>query len=285
MVNGTLPPPVKEKEEQDVLLGIVTYCLLALLFFGLAATVETGQFKSRFKEGKGIACGLCCQFFIVPFLGFLSCKLFKLDAVYGITLLILCSSPGGSYSNWWCSLFNADLALSVAMTTCSTFAAMVMLPINTLIYVNLAYGGGDSVEIDWVALALSLAVTIVGISAGLYSGAKFPNQRNRFNGLGQIAGLVLMGLSFMFSSERDPIWNREANFYAATSLPCVSAVLISMIVTGFLGLRKPERVAVVIETAYQNIGLATSIAINSFNAEDGSRAAGIPVLYGAWRVP
>ena len=24
------------------------------------------------------------------------------------------SSPGGSYSNWWCSLLNADLALSVS---------------------------------------------------------------------------------------------------------------------------------------------------------------------------
>ena len=33
--------------------------------------------------------------------------------VYGITLLIVASSPGGSYSNLWCSLFNADLALSV----------------------------------------------------------------------------------------------------------------------------------------------------------------------------
>jgi hypothetical protein len=70
----------------------------------------------------------------------------------GITLLILCSSPGGSYSNWWCSLFNADLALSVAMTTCSTFAAMLMLPINTLLYVKLAYGSDSSVELDWWAL-------------------------------------------------------------------------------------------------------------------------------------
>ena len=74
--------------------------------------------------------------------------------VYGVTLLILCSSPGGSYSNWWCSVFNADLALSVAMTTTSTFFAMVMLPLNTLMYVNFAYGStgeeSDGIDLNWV---------------------------------------------------------------------------------------------------------------------------------------
>ena len=48
---------------------------------------------------------------------------------------------GGSYSNLWCSLFNADLALSVAMTTVSTIMSLVMLPLNLLIYINLTYLG------------------------------------------------------------------------------------------------------------------------------------------------
>ena len=122
----------------------------------------------------------------------------------------------------------------------------------------------------------SLAVTIAGITLGLWCGSRFPAQRGRFNACGQVAGLVLMAISLIFSSKRDPIWDREASFYGATCLPCVSAMVLSMIATSFIDLSKPERVAVVIETAYQNVGLATSIAINSFNDEDGSRAAGIP---------
>ena len=95
------------------LLIFVTQGLLGLLFFGLSATVEVGAFKSKFSEKRGLACGACCQFFVVPALGFAATQLFDLPVHYGVTLLVLCSSPGGSYSNWWCSMFNADLTLSV----------------------------------------------------------------------------------------------------------------------------------------------------------------------------
>jgi predicted Na+-dependent transporter len=199
-----------EPGDDETALGIVTYIMLAGLFFGLAATVEMGQFRSRFKEKKGIVCGLACQFLIVPCLGYASTQIFDLDPIYGVTLIILCSSPGGSYSNWWCSMFNADLALSVAMTTCSTFVAMVMLPINTVLYTKLAYDGEEDVDLDWPALIASLGVTIGGITFGLVMGAKFPAKRSKFNAFGQLSGIGLMIVSAIFSSKKDPIWNREA---------------------------------------------------------------------------
>ena len=161
----------------------LTNGLLCLLFFGLAATVETGNFKAKFRAKRGILCGMLCQFFIVPFLGFVSTKIFNLKPVYGITLLVLCSSPGGSYSNWWCSVMNADLALSVAMTTCSTFLSMLMLPLNTLMYVHFAYGesGTNGVELDWWGLAIALLLVNGSIGIGIGAGAKFPDHRSHFN--------------------------------------------------------------------------------------------------------
>lgn len=66
---------------------VITNSLLALLFFGLAATVDMANFRSKFAERKGIGCGLCCQFLIVPFLGYCSCLLFSLDKVYTVYLL------------------------------------------------------------------------------------------------------------------------------------------------------------------------------------------------------
>jgi hypothetical protein len=47
---------------------------------------------------------------------------------------------GGSFSNWWCSVFNVDLALSVALTTISTASSVFMLPLNLFVYARLAYG-------------------------------------------------------------------------------------------------------------------------------------------------
>ena len=91
-------------------------------------SVEVDAFRDKLERKEGILIGLCCQFILLPFCGFLTVLAFNLKEVYGITLLIVTSSPGGSYSNLWCSLFNADLALSVAMTTASTVVAAIMLP-------------------------------------------------------------------------------------------------------------------------------------------------------------
>ena len=97
---------------------IAYFVPLFLLVFGLSASVDVRQaWVERKRFGRGVVCGLLCQFVLLPFLGFCVVKIFDLGEVYGVTLLVVTSSPGGSYSNWWCSLLNADLALSVAMTT------------------------------------------------------------------------------------------------------------------------------------------------------------------------
>lgn len=261
----------------------VTQALLGLLFFGLSATVELAQFRSKFTtEKRGLVCGAVCQFLAVPALGFLSTRLFDLPPHYGVTLLVLCSSPGGSYSNWWCSMFNADLALSVAMTATSTLLSVVMLPLNTLLYVHLAYG--RDVQLNWSSLLLSLLNTAGSISLGLYVGSKVPHRRGTFNAVGQVAGVLLMIISAAFAQKKKPIWDRDESFYGATCLPFFFSALIATVMASLLKLRKPEQVAVVIETCYQNIAFATTVAISTFASDEASLAAGVPVLYGLLEV-
>ena len=91
----------------------VSYVLLFLLIFGLAGTVDHAEFWKQFKEKRALALGFFGQFVMLPFLGFCAVKAFDLasltsgpgDANRGIEaviLLLTTSSPGGSYSNWWC---------------------------------------------------------------------------------------------------------------------------------------------------------------------------------------
>ena len=74
--------------------------LLFLLVFGMSATVEIGHMKRQLNKRKAFLSGLSMQFVILPFLGFLIVKILALPAPLGITLLVITSSPGGSYSNW-----------------------------------------------------------------------------------------------------------------------------------------------------------------------------------------
>jgi predicted Na+-dependent transporter len=109
---------------------VLSAILLYSLVFGMTATVEISHMRKQAHNSVALLIGASIQFLILPFVGFLTVQIFRLPTKVGITLLVITSSPGGSYSNWWCSMFNADLALSVTMTALSTLLATVMLPAN-----------------------------------------------------------------------------------------------------------------------------------------------------------
>lgn len=74
--------------------------LLWFLVFGMSGTVKFDNLKSQLQNRRAIGTGVFLQFFVLPFLGFLAVKSLRLDPVMGVMLLVVTSSPGGSYSNW-----------------------------------------------------------------------------------------------------------------------------------------------------------------------------------------
>ena len=147
--------------------------LLFVLVFGMSATVDIGCMRAQIKNKRAIATALFLQFFLLPFLGFVVVKTLNMDSAMGITLLVVTSSPGGSYSNWWCSMFNADLALSVTMTAMSTLLSIVMLPLNLLLYVKLSYDADVVALLDWASIFVSLGIVLSAITLGLLASARF----------------------------------------------------------------------------------------------------------------
>merc|ERR1719265_2151641 len=120
-------------------------------------------FIARLDRKGGMAIGVACQFIILPFCGFLIARFLNLDRLYGMALMVIMTSPGGSFSNWWCSLFNADLAMSVAMTGASTLVGVVMLPINLSAYSTLLYGGTALGAVHFSSVWISLGIILVAL--------------------------------------------------------------------------------------------------------------------------
>ena len=280
--------------------------------------VDSEHLKHAFHNKFAILCGISLQFIILPFLGFCAVKLFlNNDDVVAFTLLVVTSSPGGSYSNWWCSLFNADLGLSVTMTAISTVLSAVMLPVNLILYTRLLIIADDDnndehdpstastssasilQSIDWRSLFTALAVVIVAIGCGLcfsfYS--EFSTMKNRLivNRLGMLSGIALITFGFIASNFTDnnensnsnnnsspKLWDKDLFFYIGVAFPCVVSIVIASILASVAKLTKPERVTVAVECSYQNPGIATSVAIAMF-ADDSSKRAlamGVPLYYG-----
>jgi len=93
-------PPPEMDFDWDMMRNIFSHILLFLMIFGFGMTVSVQNLKIQMKNRVALATGIFLQFAVMPFLGFLIVKILDLDFPEGITLLVLTSSPGGSYSNW-----------------------------------------------------------------------------------------------------------------------------------------------------------------------------------------
>jgi predicted Na+-dependent transporter len=272
--------PVDWNKAIEVLGSVLLFCLV----FGMSATVDIGCLWAQLHNRKAIATGLFLQFVTLPFLGFLVVNLMKLDKATGLTLLVVTSSPGGSYSNWWCSMFNADLALSVTMTAISTILSIVTLPVNLLIYAKLTYEDDVIAIIDWGGLFVSLTVVILAISFGLLASYHFNSHNFNFqmNRLGNGAGLSLILFSGALSNSNSEtqLWDRDWKFFVAVAAPAVLGLILANVISTGASLLKPERVTVSIECVYQNVGIATSVALAMFDGDELAEAIGVPFYYG-----
>jgi predicted Na+-dependent transporter len=83
-----------------ILAEVGSSILLYFLVFGMSATVDIRQLRKQLRNRNALLTGITLQFIVLPFLGFVVVKVLKLNAPMGITLLVVTSSPGGSYSNW-----------------------------------------------------------------------------------------------------------------------------------------------------------------------------------------
>ena len=184
-----------------------------------------------------------------------------------------------------------------------------MLPLNLYVYVNTLYG--TNVVVPWATLAINIAVAIGATVIGLFIGAKLPLYRDKFNTLGNLSGIILIMMALVPQDKQEATghsgnmtaeaaelhmlnaegwcdgvfgFGRPAAFYMATAMPCFLGLFVALGAASLpcLGLIKEERVAISVETLYQNTGLALSIALSAFSDPCAVTAAsGVPLFYGA----
>jgi len=203
----------------------------------------------------------------------------QLESHVAVPLLLTLSSPGGSYSNLLCSLANADLSLSVAMTTTSTVAAMAMLPLNTMLYLKVVLGT-RGVDLPLLSLLSSVGIVIGAVTTGLTAAHCFPSKRSAFNRLGSIGGVALVALALFSPGSNSPSLGEFTVWllWVAVALPCVMGIILTTVLASLVpGISPPERTALGIETCFQNTSIALAVALQMPKHVE---AVVVPLLYG-----
>ncbi len=129
---------------------------LAVIMLGMGVTLTFDDFRRVLVMPRPVALGFGAQFLVMPFLGAGIGRMLDLDAPLAVGLILVSCCPGGTASNVVAYLARANVALSVVMTMCSTFGAVMLTPLLTQFY------AGTIVHVDAWGLFLSTFKVVVG---------------------------------------------------------------------------------------------------------------------------
>ena len=266
-------------------INAVNLFMLFLLMLGLGIAVNVERFKENFAKPKGVTIGVICQFVLMPPSAYLISGLMGLSSIYRIALVLIGCCPGGAMSNIVCFLVRADLDLSVAMTTASSFCAIFMMPLNIFLYVKVT-GLSDDVSLDYLGIVASALLVVAGLGGGIkikqwaHTSDKGPTVCKWVGKLGGLGGFGVVLSGMIANADSDtPIWGATAGIYGSAATQVFLGIVMGFGFSALAGLRKPSCVAVSIETSVQNSVLAMAIIAISFDDEDAGDAAVVPMAY------
>jgi BASS family bile acid:Na+ symporter len=135
---------------------------LAVIMLGMGLTLTLDDFRRVGDMPGAVVAGVAAQYLIMPFLGWASATMFALPTPLAVGVILVGCCPGGTASNVVCYIARANVALSVVLTSISTFVAIVMTPLLTQLL------AGALVEVDaWGLFVSTLQVILLPVAAGL----------------------------------------------------------------------------------------------------------------------
>ncbi|MCC5959143.1 MAG: bile acid:sodium symporter [Rhodobacteraceae bacterium] len=263
-------------ELETTLLGI----MMMVIMLGMGASMTPRDFLIAFRKPKGILVGLVSQFAVMPFLGFLLAVLLGLPPALVVGLLLIACMPGGTTSNIFAYFSKGVLALSIMMTTVSTMAAVVMVPVLLSFFGGLAGVGADYV-IPPGNVAQILAVLLVPTMLGMILRRMNPNVGATVELIGSFMGVVVILFLIISWVPRNYqlLLDTPAPIYAATIGIGLIGMLFGYWVARGLGQDTNRARTISLETGIQNGPLAVLVITLSFTAAQQQAVLLIPVLY------
>lgn len=253
---GLLHPPSVTWFSAEYTTGALAVTMLAM---GTSLTFQ--DLKAVLQRPGLVVLGAALQYTVMPLLGLAVSRLAGLSPPLAIGVCIVASCPGGTASNLVTYLAQADVALSVTMTTVSTLAAVVMTPLLTQALV------GAMVKVSVVDLLLStLQVVLAPVAMGAALNQLFPRAVRRIAPFSPLICVITVALLV------GSIIGSQAAFVKQASWTLLAAV-ITLHAGGFLlgyvmsrAVGAPEKAARTnsIEVGMQNSALGAFLAMSHF---------------------
>lgn len=243
---------------------------LAIIMFGLGLSLSIEDFRRVGRQPKAVLIALTAQVLLLPALCFGLVKLFDLDPVLAVGMMLLAASPGGTTANLFSHLFRGDVALNISLTAVNSVLALATLPV----VVNLALdhfepGGPDGVGLQLGKTVQVFAVVLVPVAIGMVVHRSSPAFAARADKPVRIASAIVLVLVIAGAllAERENLREYLGDVGAITVVFCLCSLAIGYLVPRLAGLTERQSIATSFEVGIHNSTLAIAVAVNVLDNE------------------
>ena len=238
----------------------ITYGLGGIML-GMGLTLSWNDFALVAKTPSWVVLGMLLQFTVMPLLGWGLGILFQLPPFFAVGLILVACCPGGTASNVIAFLANANVALSVAMTTCSTFGAILLTPFLT------ASLSGSYLDVDaWGLFYSTLKVVLVPVALGVLLNQYSNRLTQRILPYAPATAVVLIVLivASIIGQGKEIILSSGLNLIAAILLLHFFGFVLGFFLSKIILKNTAVSKTIAIEVGMQNSGLGAVLARDNF---------------------
>ena len=252
---------------------------LIISYVTMGCKMDLKSIYSKLRPPWAVLIGMFCQFIIMPGLAFGLARVFDLEPATAVGLILVGTCPGGWISNVLTVLFDCDFVLSLTMTSFSTVIALIMMPLNLFLYVQLISGVDEHLSTPFGQLIVQILLLILPLGVGIALTYKWPSLNTRAEKLLKPFAtiLVLIAIILGIPTQYYIFFTSYKGWITSLLLPLLGA-FFGLGIARIIAQDYSTSLTIAFETACQN-GLLAKLMADLFYPQPESDLIGvIPLL-------
>ena len=233
--------------------------LIQIIMFVMSTSMSLKDFGSVIQSPKGVIIGVSAQLLIMPFIGFSIAQMSNFPTEIAAGIILVGCSPSGVASNVMAYLANANVALSITITSIATLFA----PFITQLLMKLL--ADEFVDIDAVSMMWSIVnMIILPIGAGLVFNKLRGESTKWLDKAMPIVSMLAIGLivTIITATGRNSLLEIGATLMLLVLLHNFFGYLLGYWFARLFKMSEGDARTISLEVGIQNGGLASGIAFS-----------------------
>ncbi|PCI32518.1 MAG: hypothetical protein COB54_07195 [Alphaproteobacteria bacterium] len=249
--------------DTSLLTDVILPLALASLMFGMGLLLRMEDFFYLTRNPRTLLIGLTSLLVVTPILGWGIAVFSSLDPIMAVGIVMVCTCPGGTFSNLLTSYAKGNLALSISMTASVTLIYLWFGPI--VINLALGYFMDDKVNMHLPILNTLIQIftyTLAPIILGMVAGSMLKSHRKSASKLFRDTGALVITIIFLtlLYDQRNVLLSALTSLLVPILLINLMGITSAILLSRFGRISQKDTIAIILEHTIRQEAMALFIA-------------------------